>query len=399
MQSYFDKWADKVRNTIPLTVNVWAIDSSLVYTASHGVSPFEVMLAAKERLAEILRLHGRESVFIVHHDCAPEFYTVSHNQSEYIWPCRWEIVASDAQEALKRFSEFNAFINEIREILKWVPIVQQVANINIGKISGRAVTFTPEDLVTNHPQHQLWTNDHSQELDSTSELRTAKASLAVQRLELRTSTVQEAKRSLDSLGMLLPPVMEDTYNWKWVIITAHNALQNFIVAALEGTSPGRVLVSRENPFSGSGGSTWEKPKLLSFPDLYDRVKKPEFMSQNIDSKPYRPKGSEGPSISWLTDLRNELTHFDPKTLILSIQDTLMLPRVISDVLDAIEFLAFDSHNVRWHVYPIERVETRLQIAHIRGLLKDLVNHYWTENNRLGVGMTINQIRSKSLQCK
>lgn len=388
MQQFFDNLENRLETMPSKTVDVWTFTLWLKTDTIEGIDPFDVILASNDRLHRVLGWHTLGTAFLT--DCRGRFedYREIDCGSSYIWPSLWDIAARNRDQAIKRINELITLLTQFARQDEWMPSFHERPDYSAHYIR----TFKPLDLEINYPNHKLWTTPDLDTVDPDTAVKALDKAASIHRLELRTSTVAEASRSLHALATLLPMVQIDSYNWKWVIIAAHNCLQNFMVAALEGTSPGRVL---EPSRSGQYGLSPSRPRLLSFPELYSRVKKEEYMSQNIYSRRYRPKGDEGSSIKWLNNLRNDLTHFDPKTLILEPEIIFRLPRMLLEILNVVDFLAFESRNVRWNIYPIYKVETALILKELRAHLEEITGFYWSENVRLDLGLTRNQIKAKA----
>jgi hypothetical protein len=393
--NWFDEWNKQVKNTAPLTVSVWSVEAQLSCSMISGVTPWEAMHSATARLSEVLNWHTLGTAFLCGYAEDQAGYAELPDESLYVWPTWWSIVAETPEQALRRFEDLQTLIDHIAIEDKWLPKLAPGIEIDANDFTESQKTFQPADLVTNFPLFSYWSNPEIDTVDSTEALKQISTRLEIQRLEIRTSTVLEAKRSLEALVNLLPLVEIDVYNWKWVIISAHNSLQNFMVAALEGTSPGRVLINSAGANSRQSSTEYDDSTLLKFNDLYDRVKKDPFMMQNMYSRKYQDPGNVGNSVKRLNDLRNDFTHFDPKTLVLGPESIVTLPRMLEDIFNVIQFLAFESHNVRWHVYPIEKIETKLLLADVREILDDLAEKYWKASNRLKLGLTVSRIRLAS----
>jgi hypothetical protein len=58
---------------------------------------------------------------------------------------------------------------------------------------------------------------------------------------LRTDEQVEATASLETAGESAARVAIDVYQWRWVVLALHNALQGFMVIALRGSDGLAVL--------------------------------------------------------------------------------------------------------------------------------------------------------------
>ncbi len=173
---------------------------------------------------------------------------------------------------------------------------------------------------------------------------------ARERLILNTDEETEAVRALEQTAVQLAQVGSDPYLWKWVIIALHNALQGFMVLALQGTWNIRVLKKAdakqlwEATERGDTEAMFKRYDLEFFLGLYEMIKKERHMNQYCHSKPFKPGGTHTRSVKRLNELRNEFVHFVPKSWSLAVED---LPRVVKDGTDVISFLVLESNNITW----------------------------------------------------
>ena len=65
MTDFRDDWEEQVRNTSPLTLKVWTIDTKLEFPIIPSIDEFEVLFAVEARLAEAVRLFSRKSAFVI----------------------------------------------------------------------------------------------------------------------------------------------------------------------------------------------------------------------------------------------------------------------------------------------------------------------------------------------
>lgn len=63
-------------------------------------------------------------------------------------------------------------------------------------------------------------------------------------------------------------------DWKWVILSLHGALYGFMICALKGTDPDRVLVRKNN----------QTPKLISFSTALKWCQDPAYMMMTTESR-------------------------------------------------------------------------------------------------------------------
>jgi hypothetical protein len=195
---------------------------------------------------------------------------------------------------------------------------------------------------------------------------------------------RDAVFSLQMVSELLKKTEEDLQYWKWVIIALHSALQGFMVLALKGSDglgviqEGNIEGNGINPNCGSQAARKKKksrsrwgtrrewtlflwdwdtnpqpkpPKLMSFLDLYDAIQSPDCMHRFVNTRVFEASESQTESVGILNDqLRNEFIHFLPKTNMIPIINLLL---VVSDCIEIISFLAFDSNNILWYPEELE----------------------------------------------
>jgi len=91
---------------------------------------------------------------------------------------------------------------------------------------------------------------------------------------LRTDERKEAVNSLEKTYQFILEVHNDPYNWKWVIITLHNAAQAFMVLALQGTASLNVVKDQDKWFEAIqlGNEYPKRQFLLNFLKLYIDIK-------------------------------------------------------------------------------------------------------------------------------
>lgn len=188
---------------------------------------------------------------------------------------------------------------------------------------------------------------------------------------LETDEYQVAVVSLETASDHLRRVLSNDYHWKWVIIGLHNALQGFMVLALQGSNYLNVLTDecaqKWLAAYESGSKDFPDPKLDSFLKLYKKIKS-ERMNIYTNSIPFKPNTSQARSVKKLNSLRNEFIHFIPKGWLLELGG---LPQITEDCLDIIHFLAFECGNILWHDKSLDKQTSdhidlaRLSIKHVK----------------------------------
>ncbi|MDK2980174.1 MAG: hypothetical protein PWQ55_521 [Chloroflexota bacterium] len=164
---------------------------------------------------------------------------------------------------------------------------------------------------------------------------------------LRIDEEQQALLSLEFVNHQINKIEENLLNWEWVLIGIHNALQGFMVLALQGTDGLNVLNEKSaKEWMETYNDGCEKNlnlRLNSFPNLYENIQSPRMQIFGI-SEIFTPKGTQNLSVRQLNKYRNEFIHFLPKGWSIEISG---FPRIVIDCIDIITFLAFDSNNILW----------------------------------------------------
>jgi len=166
-------------------------------------------------------------------------------------------------------------------------------------------------------------------------------------ITLTTDELHEAIYGLQKLAATLPLVIQNSYEWKWVLIIAHNTLQAFMVCAVQGSAGLGALT----PQSGakwleaySKGLPYPDERLDFFLELYKKIQGPS-MKQYVGSKQFIPTSEQDTNVEKLNRRRNTFIHFVPTGLLMGIGD---LPAVLQDVLNIIHFLAKQSENIEFY---------------------------------------------------
>ncbi len=165
---------------------------------------------------------------------------------------------------------------------------------------------------------------------------------------LRTDEREESVSSLEMVRDASSKIDEDLFQWKWVIIAIHNAMQGFMVLSLRNGNNFRVMpkklankcyqAHREN-------KPWPKERLDSFPNLYKKVKDEEYMCFFIHSRNLPSSEENDWAVDKLLELRNKFIHFVPQGWSLEVSG---LPTICLNILQIIKFLGWESGNVVWH---------------------------------------------------
>ena len=163
-------------------------------------------------------------------------------------------------------------------------------------------------------------------------------------------------------------VEEDPLEWKWAIISLHNAFQGSLVCTLSGTAGIGALTEK----SRSEVLEWlEKTRseidpnrpeewLANPKELYRRAKILELMDE-YDGEPLSTTSAQDDSVRRLNLLRRDFMHFPPKGWSVELAG---LPHIFLSVLDLIETLMCK------HPANTLRLED-WQIAEIKSVLREM----------------------------
>lgn len=162
---------------------------------------------------------------------------------------------------------------------------------------------------------------------------------------LRTNERLEAINALKKTSQFLSEIEADIYNWKWVIISYHNAVQNIMILSIKGTNSFNVLTEKSSKkliSSIENNEPYPHLRLDYFLELYKKTKKEEYMKQFINSKVYSSESKVDEAIKVLNRERNKFIHFIPTSLSYSVKD---LPKIFTEILTYIRFLILESNNI------------------------------------------------------
>lgn len=165
---------------------------------------------------------------------------------------------------------------------------------------------------------------------------------------LRTDEQDDAVRSLEWATVLCDRVEAEPYTWKWQLLALHSAVQGFMVLALEKgngllalTPKAAAKWSAAHRLRGTAKELpYPPPRMDEFPNLYKKVKD----GSNFNH-PFQPLVTRDKSVRLLAELRNEFVHFTPKGWSLEFA---LLPPLLADAADLVEWCASPSAGVLWH---------------------------------------------------
>jgi len=175
---------------------------------------------------------------------------------------------------------------------------------------------------------------------------------------LRTDEREESVSALAMMRDSTANVVEDIYQWKWVIIAAHNALQGFMVLALRN---GNNLTVMPEKLAGKWLEAYraEKPlpeeRLDSFPNLYKKIKSKD-MEFLVSSKRFQSLEAHDRAVDKMIYLRNDFIHFVPRGWSIEVSG---LPEICQRIIEIIRFLGWESSNVLWHEIELRDKADRL----------------------------------------
>ena len=163
---------------------------------------------------------------------------------------------------------------------------------------------------------------------------------------LRTDEHEEAVRSLEWAEQQARAVRDDPYQWKWVLISLHNAVQGFMVLSLwngNGLLALRDEVAKKWLAARENKKPYPADKLDNFLNLYGKVKNIDNF-QTIGATSFVPGETHDKSLARLNAFRNEFIHFTPKGWSLELAG---LPDICLDVVDLIQFVGWKSTCILW----------------------------------------------------
>ncbi|MCD1162894.1 hypothetical protein [Peribacillus frigoritolerans] len=172
---------------------------------------------------------------------------------------------------------------------------------------------------------------------------------------------------------------EDSYWFKWLMISLHGALYGFGVCAVKGISTERVLKFKKAKFEQKKKETVEYYKGLGFVikdeklldstvrynlspllgiwDILKHCQEESYMMQRLDSKILKITERQQVAITKMIDYRDDFAHFKPRGVSVITEGE---GWIVKDVIDVIKFLALESNNVTYFDRSnIERVEQLL----------------------------------------
>ncbi len=160
------------------------------------------------------------------------------------------------------------------------------------------------------------------------------------------------------------------------MIALHNSTQAFMVLALKGTASFNVCKNKKQFLDAMlSGDDYPDLRMENFMDLYKYIKSEDRMKIGIGSKNFLASMETDYAMKTLNEIRNNFIHFVPSHWSLEIS---MLPGLCKSVLCVIEFIIFESGNIRSYTnYELEKASLSKLISEIRKELEKLENEYIT----------------------
>jgi uncharacterized protein (DUF4415 family) len=159
--------------------------------------------------------------------------------------------------------------------------------------------------------------------------------------------------------------LDDSANWKWLILALHNAVQGACVCALRGDdsightmltpkSGRKKLESLEVSRKSTGKASYSADRLDEMLELYEKVSSADWLPapQRLARQSKRDR-----SIKLLNDLRNKFVHFVPQGWSLELSG---MPLIVDHACEVIEHLALVHPTFARHMD--DRIRKRLADA-------------------------------------
>jgi hypothetical protein len=149
-----------------------------------------------------------------------------------------------------------------------------------------------------------------------------------------------------------------------------------MVLALKGTASFNVCSKREKFLEAMfSGNDYPELYMQKYLDRYNEIKSEERMNQGFSSKNFLASMETDRAMKSLNKFRNKFIHFIPSKWNLEISE---LPEICKSTLYVIEFLIFESGNIRFYNNDeLEKARLSKLILEIKVELEKLGNDYST----------------------
>lgn len=159
---------------------------------------------------------------------------------------------------------------------------------------------------------------------------------------LRVDEREDAINALEHVAEIAVTLDERPLNWKWVIISLHNALQGALVCTLSGTAGIGALSTKSATatlewFEASRSdpdAPYPREWLADPMTLYSHAQQSEYM-QEFGGSPLTTTPDQDADVKLLNSLRKGFAHFTPQSWSI---ETVGLQRIVMTVVTIIETL-------------------------------------------------------------
>lgn len=159
---------------------------------------------------------------------------------------------------------------------------------------------------------------------------------------LRTNEREDAVRSLEWCAEIAKTVRADPHSWKWLLLSLHNAVQGYMVVALEkgnGLLALRPRVAEKWLAAFRGDGPYPVEKLDDFLPLYKKIKTAACFRQ-----PFPATALHDQHLGKLHELRCQFIHFTPCGWSIELAG---LPNIVSAATDIADWCVNDSDTL-WY---------------------------------------------------
>jgi hypothetical protein len=148
---------------------------------------------------------------------------------------------------------------------------------------------------------------------------------------LRLSEETNALDYLEKAVVFVRSASDNPIDWKWGILALHGAIYGFMICALKGTDPDRVL-------RNSKRSRW----LIDFGEALKRCQDPAWMTMTCHSQVLKLSQEQEAALNYIHAIfRNGLVHYQP--CLWSIEVSGLLP-ILAHGFDVVRFLSLETGN-------------------------------------------------------